>query len=482
MYLRNWSKVKLTALSIVVLAIVLSPVQTWADNGIEALRQTSKAFSSVAKKAIPAVVSVKVTKTVRPSSRYHAPSDDEFFNRFFGPGFRRPAPQAPRQPRQQQGQGSGFLISEDGYILTNHHVVGDADEIEVTLQDGKKFKAKIIGTDPKSDVALIKIEDEDLPFIELGDSDALEIGEWVIAIGSPFGLQATMTVGIVSAKSRGVGIADYEDFIQTDAAINPGNSGGPLLNIDGQAIGLNTAIVSNSPYGGYNVGIGIAIPINMARKIKDQLLKSGKVTRGFLGVMMQPEKISPELAEAFGLDENRGVLITKVIPDSPADKAGLKMEDVILQMDGKDVEDWQSFRNTVAMIEPGTEVDLVIFRDNKKEEIKVTIGSLEEEIEKLEVSKISKKLGLQVQEVTEELARRFGFEDGKGVIVTKVTDRSPADRAGITPGMLIVSVNRKDVSNVEEFNNALEEKAETGKAVLRIINDGYAQYVVLSFD
>lgn len=477
MYLRNWSKVKLTALSIIVLAIVLSPVQTWADNGIEALRQTSRAFSSVAKKAIPAVVSVKVTKTVKSGSSYHGMTpDDQFFERFFGPGFRRPAPQA---PQLQQGQGSGFIISEDGYILTNNHVVGDADEIEVTLQDGKEFKAKLIGTDPKSDVALVKIEGENLPFVELGDSDALEIGEWVIAVGSPFGLQATVTVGIVSAKNRGVQIAEYEDFIQTDAAINPGNSGGPLLNIDGKAIGLNTAIFSQS--GGY-MGIGFAIPINMARNIKDQLLESGKVSHGFLGVMMQPEKITPELAEAFGLEENKGVLITKVLPDSPADKAGLKKDDIILKMDGKDAGDWQSFRSSIGILPPGTKVDLTVFRNGKEKEITVTIGSLEDSEEILGISPTAEKLGLQVQNVTDELAKRFGYEDEKGVIVTEVADESPAGRAGIAAGMLIVSVNRKDVSNVEEFNKALEKSAESKKVLLLVRNDRYAQYVVLNFD
>lgn len=472
--MRNWSKLKFTALSFVVLAIVLSPIQVFADDGIEALRETSKAFSSVAKKAIPAVVSVKVKKTVKSGSSYHN-FEDEFFDRFFGPGARRPAP----QPRPQQGQGSGFLISQDGYILTNHHVVGNADSIDVTLQDGKEFKAKIIGTDPKSDVALIKIESEDLPFVELGDSDALEIGEWVIAVGSPFGLQATVTVGVVSAKNRGVQIAEYEDFIQTDAAINPGNSGGPLLNIDGQAIGLNTAIFSQS--GGY-MGIGFAIPINIAKNIKDQLIESGTVSHGFLGIMMQPEKITKDLAEAFGLEENKGVLITKVLEDSPADNAGLKKDDVILKLDGKDAGDWQSFRSSIGILPPGTEVELVVFREGKEKTIKVTIGSLEDSDHILGVSQIAGKLGLQVEELTEETASRYGYEGEKGVIVTEVTEGSPAAVAGIEPNMLIASVNRKDVSSVEEFNKALEETAETRKAILLVRNKRFAQYVVLNLD
>jgi len=472
----EWSRAKRALVSLVVFATaVMTPVVS-AEKGIATLRETSKAFSEVAKKAIPAVVSLKVEKTIREEgqSYYYSPFDDDFFEYFFGPRYyRRP----PRQ-RQQIGQGSGFIISADGYILTNNHVVGGADKITVTLQDGKEFDdARIIGTDPKSDVALIKIDGHDLPVIELGDSDALDIGEWVIAVGSPFGLQATLTVGVVSAKSRGVGLAEYEDFIQTDAAINPGNSGGPLLNIEGKAVGLNTAIFSQS--GGY-MGIGFAIPINLAKSISDQLRKSGKVTRGYLGIVMHPEKITTELAEVFGLEDNKGVLITEVVPDSPADKAGLKRRDIIVALDGKTVEDWQSFRNHVALLEPGTKVTLSVFRDGKEKEIKVEIGSLEEGQAALGMSDIAEKLGLQVQELTDELARRFGYEDAEGVIVTKVTDGSPADRAGIGAGMLIVSVNRQDVSTVKEFTEALKESAKTKKVLLLVRNERYAQYVVLS--
>ncbi|MCD6393861.1 MAG: DegQ family serine endoprotease [Planctomycetes bacterium] len=475
---REWSKAKNTVLGLIVLAIWAMPSPVFAEKGIATLRETSKAFSAVAKKAIPAVVSVKVEKTIKEQGQlYQSPFDDDLLERFFGPRYH--YRQAPRQ-RQQIGQGSGFIISSDGYILTNNHVVGGADKIVVTLQDGKEFDdAKIIGTDPKSDVALIKIDAEDLPVIELGDSDALDIGEWVIAVGSPFGLQATVTVGVVSAKSRGVGLAEYEDFIQTDAAINPGNSGGPLLNIDGEAIGLNTAIFSQS--GGY-MGIGFAIPSNLAKGVAEQLKKSGKVTRGYLGIVMHPEKITPELAEAFGLKDNKGVLITEVVPDSPADKAGLKRRDVILEMNGDVVEDWQLFRNHVAMLDPGTKVSLTVFRDSKKKEIDVKIGSLEEGQVALGISDVAEKLGLQVQELTDELARRFGYEDVKGVIVTGVTDSSPADRAGISAGMLIVSVNRQDISSVKEFSEALKESSKTKKALLLVRNEQYAQYVVLSLN
>ncbi len=477
MSLREWSKAKITVLGLIIFAIAAMPPAVLAEKGIATLRETSKAFVEVARKAIPAVVSVKVEKTIKERGQsYYSPFDEDLLERFFGPRYYR----RPPRERQQVGQGSGFIISSDGYILTNNHVVGGADKIVVTLQDGKKFDdAKIIGTDPKSDVALIKIEGKDLPVIELGDSDALDIGEWVIAVGSPFGLQATVTVGVVSAKSRGVGLAEYEDFIQTDAAINPGNSGGPLLNIEGKAIGLNTAIFSQS--GGY-MGIGFAIPINLARSITDQLKKSGKVTRGYLGIVMHPEKITPELAEVFGLKDNKGVLVTEVMPDSPAAKAGLKRRDIILEMDGDTVEDWQSFRNIVAMLEPGTKVTLKVFRDGKKKEIEVEIGSLEEGQVALGVSDVAEKLGLQVQDLTDELAKRFGYEDAEGVIVTEVTNNSPADRAGIGAGMLIVSVNRQDVSTVKEFSEALKESLETKKALLLVRNERYAQYVVLSLN
>jgi len=461
--------------------VVWTVVPAYADDGVATLRETSRAFTEVAQKAIPAVVSVRVEKTItdQGSTYFYSPFDDDFFERFFGPRPRRPAP-TPRK-RQQIGQGSGFIISPDGYILTNNHVVGEADKIVVTLQDGKEYDtAKLIGTDPKSDVALIKIDAQDLPVIELGDSDALQIGEWVIAVGSPFGLQATVTVGVVSAKSRGVGITEYEDFIQTDAAINPGNSGGPLLNVDGKAVGINTAIFSQS--GGY-MGIGFAIPINMAKSIERQLKETGKVTRGYLGIVMHPEKITQDLAEVFGLKDNKGVLITEVVPDSPADKAGIQRRDIIRKINDKTVEDWQSFRNEVAMLKPGTKINLTLLRDGKEKQVQVEIGSLDEgEIAMAGASEASRKLGVQVQELTEELAKRFGYGQAKGVIVTEVAEGSPAERAGITAGILIVSVNRQDVKTVEEFNEALQDSVKTGKVLLLVRNERFAQYVVVNLN
>ena len=328
------------------LVMVAYPAQG-QGSAAESLRMMGKTFASVAKRVSPAVVFVKVEKVVesQPNVQFFAPFGgdnpfgDDFLQRFFGT----PSPQEqPRQfrqiPRQHQrivGQGSGFIISPDGYIMTNNHVVGDADKVTVKLEDGREFIAKTVGTDPHTDVALIKIDAKNLPVLALGNSDALEVGEWVLAIGNPFGLSHTLTAGIVSAKGRSsLGLADYENFIQTDAAINPGNSGGPLVDLNDKAVGMNTAIFSQS--GGY-MGIGFAIPINMAKAIKDQLIKTGSVTRGYLGIVIQD--LTPELAKSFGLDDHNGILVAEVTENSPAEKAGLRQGDVIVEFNGKAVEE-----------------------------------------------------------------------------------------------------------------------------------------------
>ncbi len=464
-----------------VLAVVWLSFPAWAaqDNGIETLRKTSRAFSEVAKKVTPAVVAVKVEKTVTTNMDFfNSPFDDEFFRRFFGPQF---AP--PRQPRSQkkEGQGSGFIISPDGYILTNNHVVADMDKITVILKDGRKLDAKVIGSDEKSEVALIKVDAKNLPAAEMGDSDDLEVGEWVIAVGNPFGLAETVTVGVVSAKGRQIGITDggYEDFIQTDAAINPGNSGGPLLNLDGKVVGINTAIITQS--GGY-MGVGLAIPINMAKAIKDQLLTKGKVERGYIGITMNPEGLTPELAESFGLSKDAGVLVTEVEPDSPADKAGLKQGDIIIKLNGKEVHANESFRNIVSLMAPGTKINLTVFRDGKEKEISVEVGSLSKSKFAAEMSDIGKKLGLAVVSIDSETARQFNVKGNRGVVVAEVTPNSPAADAGIGPGMIILSVNRTYVNTVAEFNQALEETAKTKKAVLLVKSGRFSQYVVLRLD
>jgi len=455
------------------------------DQNIALLDRTAKAFAAVVKKAVPAVVFVRVEKTVESRGtaspfQFQEPFDffnDPFFERFFGPHFQ-PRRRMPRKFRQR-GQGSGFIISKDGYILINNHVVGDADLIKVKLSDGREFKAKVIGTDPQSDVAVIKIDATNLPVLRLGDSDKLEVGEWVIAIGNPFGLSQTVTVGVVSAKGRSrIGINDYEDFIQTDAAINPGNSGGPLVNIHGEAVGMNTAIFSRS--GGY-MGIGFAIPINMAKAIKDQLLKKGKVTRGWLGVVIQD--IDEELAKSFGLEKTEGVLIAEVSEGSPAEKAGLKQGDIILRLNGKKVDDLGELRNKIALTAPGTKVKLEVLRENKRRTIQVTIG--EQPAGRtigMAQHEILGKIGLVVQDLTEELAKQFGYRESQGVLVAEVEPGSPAARVGIRPGHLIEEVNRKRVHNMDEFVRALAQSKKTKSVLFRVRDGEFSRYVAIRIE
>ncbi len=468
-------------LGMVLIVAVFSPMVSAAeDNGIETLRKTSKAFTEVAKKAVPAVVAVQVEQEVKSDMEDmfgNSPFDDEFFRRFFGPRF------SPRnsEPRIRRGQGSGFIISHDGYILTNNHVVDSADKITVVLKDSRKLDAKVIGTDPDSDVAVIKVEGDNFPTIELGDSDSLEIGEWVIAVGNPFGLAETVTVGVVSAKGRQVGITEggYEDFIQTDAAINPGNSGGPLLNLDGKAVGINSAIISQS--GGY-MGIGLAIPINMASAVKEQLIAGGKVVRGYVGITMNPEGLTPELAESFAYKGEGGVLVTEVLEDSPAAKAGLKQGDIITQLNGKPVPGNDYFRNTVSLMAPGTKIKLVVFRDGKEKNITVEVASLSESKMSTKTSEIGTKLGLSVVPVDSDAARQLGAKGDQGVVVAEVTPRTPAQRAGIRPGMIILSVNQVYVNSVGEFNEALKETEQTRSARLLIKTGRMVQYVLLKLE
>jgi serine protease Do len=448
------------------------------EDDIRILRNTGKAFTSVAKKAMPAVVFIKIEKIVAVQQPgYHNDPysyfGDDFLQRFFRG--RMPS----RRYRQMMGQGSGFLISKDGYILTNNHVVGNADRILVQLSDGREFEAKLIGTDPRSEVAVIKIEGDDFPYVELGDSASLEIGEWVIAVGNPFGLSETLTVGVVSAKGRSdMGIAEYEDFIQTDAAINPGNSGGPLLNIDGSVVGINTAIYSQS--GGY-MGIGFAIPINMAKAIKNQFIKNdGKMIRGYLGVTYNRQDMDEDMAKSFGLDKAEGVLVAGVIDSSPADKAKLQEGDIILAIDGRPVANNSSFRNTIAFLSPETEISLTVFRDGKKRKVKVAIGVYPDDREDAVIAtELSEKIGVSVQELTRDLARRFGYEVDEGVIVSKVEPGTPAHQEGIQAGYLIMGINRRPVKSIREYEEAMAEAAKQDVVLLKIRNTDYLWYVTL---
>ncbi len=450
------------------------------EEGRESLRQTGQVFRSVAKQVSPAVVFIQVEKsTDQPDmsnfgTPFNSPFGDDFMRRFFGvPPEGHPPGKMPK--RQIRGQGSGFIISPDGLIMTNNHVVGDADKVTVRLLDGREFKAKVIGADPPTDVAVIKIDAHDLPVLALGDSDGLEVGDWVLAVGNPFGLSHTLTAGIVSAKGRsGIGINDYENFIQTDAAINPGNSGGPLVDLDGKVVGINTAIFSRS--GGY-MGIGFAIPINMARKIRDQLVETGTVTRGQLGVYIQD--LTKDLAQSFGLKETDGILISKVIENSPAAKADLKQGDILLKADGRPVGKVNEFRNAIAMTAPGTVIRLDILRNGQPREVTVTIGKREGEgtSEGTAVEK-SATFGLSLQKLTPELAARLGYQDETGVLVSGVEEGSPADSAGIERGDLILEINRKPVTSPEAASKLLQ--AGTDKPALLLIRHGDGtRYVAL---
>ncbi len=449
------------------------------DKAIESLKQTGRAFASVAKKVSPAVVFIQVEKSIhsQPVQEFFPPFGDDFFRRFFGEPMPRRHPQF-RQPRQQHvvAQGSGFIISADGYIMTNNHVVAGADKVTVKLEDGRKFTAKVVGTDPHSDVAVVKIKAQNLPVLAMGDSDKLEVGEWVIAVGNPFGLSHTITAGIVSAKGRSsIGITDYENFIQTDAAINPGNSGGPLVNLDGRAVGINTAIYSRS--GGY-MGIGFAIPINMARAIANQLIKHGSVTRGYLGIAIQD--LNSDLAKSFGLAPDKGVLIAQVTKGSPAQKAGLKRGDVIIAFDGQPVTKVGPFRNRVSLKTPGSRVKIVVLRDGKQKTLTVTIGKLPENgLLASSSSEQLKKLGLTVQALTPDLAKQFGYEGDSGVVITQVDPGSIAALAGLKPGILIQEVNRRPVKTTEDFKKAVEKTPPHGTILMLIKEGQYSRYLAL---
>jgi serine protease Do len=434
------------------------------------LQNTSKAFVAVAKLVGPVVVTISSERIVRqaeqfrggmPSSPFEEFFGEDFFNRFF-------RFQVPEGELRQQGLGSGVIVNSDGYILTNNHVVASADKIRVTLADERKFEAKVVGTDPRTDVAVIKIDADGLPVARFGDSRKLEVGEWVLAIGSPLSerLEQTVTAGIVSAKGRSnVGLAEFEDFIQTDAAINPGNSGGPLVNLRGEVVGINTAILSRS--GGYQ-GIGFAIPVEMARKVMEDLVATGKVVRGWMGVVIQ--NVDETMAEALGIGKARGVVVSEVSKDSPAEKAGLKQGDIVLAFEGKEIGNTVDLRNMVVETAPGTGVQVTILRDGKEKKIKIELGELpvEEEAAADTREKVESEIGVQVQTLTPSLAERLGLDQAEGVIVAKVKAGSPAQSAGIQEGDVIKEVNKEKVTNTSEYEAALA-KSKPGDTVLFLI-------------
>jgi serine protease Do len=429
------------------LATVLDPASAPDAQTSSVLPAAPGSFSQLAKKASPSVVNISTVKVIKGGRQVplpFGPNDPfrEFFERFFGD-------QAPRDFRQRS-LGTGFIIDTQGFILTNNHVVEQTDEIKVTLNDKTEFNAKIIGRDPKTDLALIRIEPHHaLTALPLGDSDKLEVGDWVIAIGNPFGLGHTVTAGIVSAKYRQIGAGAYDNFIQTDASINPGNSGGPLLNTAGEVIGVNTAIFSQS---GGSVGIGFAIPINMAKDLLPQL-KKGKVVRGWLGVMIQ--EITPELKDKLELKEEKGALVGDVVAEGPADKAGIKRGDVIVSFDGKEISQANDLPFIVGSTPVGKTVTVGVIRKGKKEHFQVQIEELKEEREAQAVSEARPNLGLTVREITPELARNFGLAETGGVVVVQVQNNTPAQEAGLAPGDIILEMDRVPVKDMEQFNQMI---------------------------
>jgi len=435
---------------------------------IDVLTKTGEAMASVVEAVKPAVVNISTVKTVRLRDPFF---DDPFFRRFFGEPFGIP------RERRQTGLGSGVIVDPSGYILTNNHVIRGADEIKVTLFDKREFKGKVIGTDPKTDLAVVKIDAKDLPYIELGDSDKLKVGELVIAIGNPYGLNQTVTMGIVSATGRAnVGIADYEDFIQTDAAINPGNSGGALVNARGELVGINTAIFSTT--GGYQ-GIGFAIPSNMAKAVMEQLIKNKKVIRGWLGVSIQA--LTPDMKKHFGLKEDRGVVINQIFENSPAEKAGLKEEDIILQYNGKDITDPTQLKNLVANTPPGKEVELKVFRDGKVFSVKVTIEEPPQEVVAARGEYENALKGVVVQNITPEARKELQIPPRiTGVIVADISEDSPA-QGYLQKGDVIMAINRTRINNTKDYQKIVS-KLKEGELLLFIYRDGQTFHLTLSME
>lgn len=440
----------------------------------------TQTFVDIAKSVKPAVVNIYATKTGRAEAPGATPFDDPLFRKFFGDEFFRKF-EHPKE-RKERGLGSGVIVDSNGLIITNNHVVGKADEIRVTLSDKREFKAKLIGTDPKTDVAVVKIDATGLPTVSWADSDKLEVGEFVLAVGNPFGLTQTVTLGIVSALGRAAGIAEYEDFIQTDAAINPGNSGGALVNVRGELVGINTAIFSQS---GGNMGIGFAVPSNMAQSIMGQLVQTGKVVRGWLGVSIQ--ELTPELASQFGITEAKGVLVSDVMDDSPAKKAGFERADVIVEYDGKPMDSPTHLRNAVAQTPVGKKVTIKFIRDKKTKTVDLTIVE-----QPKSMSQSSEEDGgdsatptgvlssLEVRELNEELAGRYGLKSSeRGVVIVRVKPGSTAEELGVREGDVVLEVNRQAVTSVKNFEKIAAKLPKDQAVLLLLKRQGRTIYLTL---
>ncbi len=439
-----------------------------ADPPSNVLQELNNAFIELAANASPAVVTISTERTVR---RQQMSLFDEFFGR-----------RGPSQPRerefQQRGQGSGVIVDGDGLIMTNHHVIANADTIIVRMSNNVNLGAEVVGSDPSTDIAILRIDAENLPFLEFGDSDALRVGEWVMAIGSPLSqnLNQTVTQGIVSAKGRSnINLVDYEDFIQTDAAINPGNSGGPLINMDGKIIGINTAIASRS---GGSQGIGFAVPINMAQSVMNSLIESGRVVRAFLGIT--PENVDDSMARALEMDRARGIFITNVQEGSPAAEAGLRELDVILESDGRAVTDSRQFRTSIASRTPGSQVRLKIFRDGQEMTKTITLGELDQdEAPEVQTESFFEQFGFSVDSFNEEFAERYRLRSNlEGVVVTRVAEGSNAFRQGLREGDLITGVQRQRVRNMQEFSQRMDG-VQGGTVLLQLVRQNQQFFIAI---
>jgi serine protease Do len=464
------SLVIVTLLSFVFLLSAAQPGRATQNYDVQAL----PSFANLVDQVKESVVNISTTQIVEgnplfgPGSPFGDFFGNDFYKHFFG--------NMPQSKMKTHALGSGFVISQEGLVLTNNHVVEKATEIKIKLISGKEYEAKIVGRDPKTDLALIRAESPDKDFpkpVALGDSEALRVGDWVMAVGNPFGLGNTVTTGIISAKGRIIGAGPYDDFLQTNAAINPGNSGGPLFNMAGQVIGINTAIIAQAQ------GIGFAIPINIAKELLPQL-KKGKVVRGWLGVMIQD--ITPELAKSFGLKTSKGVIVSDVLKGSPAEKAGLQSGDVILQFNGKEVENARALSQMAAATAPNTQVKIDILRNGKAETISLTVGTMSEEGQKAPAPEEEKtSWGMTVQQLTPQLAQQLGLEpESTGVLITGIQSGSPAEDAGLQPGDVITQINKQEIKDLSDYQQALKQVKKGENLLLLIRRGSGAFYVVLT--
>ena len=471
---RTFQLLMLAFLAFSLLAVNMFRVDA-ASSAADPAANLITSVKQVAKSSIPAVVHVEVTQKQEMRQQSSPFENDPFFRFFFQ------NPRSPRQfKREMKGLGTGTIMDKEGHILTNNHVAGDVDEITVLLENGKKYKAELVGSDPKTDLAVLKIDaDEPLPYLEFGDSDKIEVGDWVVAIGHPRGLDHTVTQGIISAKHRR-GITDpssYQDFLQTDAAINPGNSGGPLLSLDGKVIGINTAISTQS--GGFE-GIGFAIPSNMALHVAHSLIDHGSVTRGWMGVSVQD--LTPEMAESFKLDSAKGALIADVIKGGPAEAAGVKRGDVVVKWDGKEIEDMSSLRNVVAATKIGEKVDVVVMRDGKEKTLQLTVGNMEDAAE-MQTTSVKNTLGLEVRPVTKKDMEKYDLDSTEGVVATSVDPNSPLGSVGFEEGDIILEVNGKTVTDMETFVDLAGQLQSHSRAIILALDHrtgrtGYLQITI----